>query len=480
MKFKLTYKKGAAIFLFLFLSLVVIFLWNEIKDSQKEDDAELIRALNDFARIKETGVLKAAVSYNSSNYFVYKGRPMGFEYELLQALSEDLGVNLEIVVSNDINESIQGLKNFRFDLIAQNLTVTGNRKKEIEFTSPLDQTYQVLVQREKSRQPKDSGTYVNSVLELANKKIYVQENSAYHQRLLHLSEEIGGGIEIVCDSVYGVEELISRVADGIIDYTICDDNIAKLNRFYYPNIDVSLHISFPQNIAWAVRKGAVKWKAFLDNWITENRDTRRFHYIYYKYFESPRVAERKNSEFNSISGNRISQYDAMIKDLAGQYNWDWRLISSIIYHESRFNENAGSWVGAYGLMQLMPVVAETYGIGNIEDPRENVKGGILLLNALNDRFIRSVPDSTNRIKFVLAAYNIGLGHVYDAQSLAKKYGKNPAVWENNVDFYLRNKSNEEYFKDEVVRFGYCRGEEATNFVRNVINNYKQYKNLIAY
>ena len=128
----------------------------------------------------------------------------------------------------------------------------------------------------------------------------------------------------------------------------------------------------------------------------------------------------------------------------------------------------------------MPVVAENYGIENIEDPRQNVKGGILLLNSLNDRFIESIPDSAQRIKFVLAAYNIGLGHVYDAQRLAKKYGKNPQIWENNVDYYLQNKSNEKYFKDEVVRFGYCRGEEATNFVRNVTNNYKQYMNVIKY
>jgi len=128
----------------------------------------------------------------------------------------------------------------------------------------------------------------------------------------------------------------------------------------------------------------------------------------------------------------------------------------------------------------MPAVAETYGIENIEDPKQNVKGGILLLNALNDRFIKSIPDSTERIKFVLAAYNIGLGHVYDAQRLAKKYGKNPLVWENNVDIYLQNKSEEKYFKDEVVRFGYCRGEEATDFVRNVTNNYNQYKNVIDY
>ena len=479
MKFKLTYKKGAAIFLFLFFSLVVIFLWNEIRNTEEKIESDKASKTNDFARIKKTGVLKAVVDYNSSNYFIYRGRPMGYEYELLQDLCEDLGVKLEIVVSNNISETFNGLKNNRFDLVAQNLTVTGKRNKEFDFTVPFIQTQQVLVQREKSNKS-GAAEYINSVLDLANKKIYVQKNSAYYQRLLNLSEEIGGNIEIVSDSLYSAEELISRVAKGIIDYTICDENIGKLNKFYYPNIDISLHVSFHQNIAWAVRKGSVEWKAYLDDWINEIKGTRKFNFLYYKYFESPRVAERKNSEFNSISGSRISKYDDMIKEIAQQYNWDWRLISSIIYHESRFNEDAGSWIGAYGLMQLMPVVAENYGIENIEDPRQNVKGGILLLNSLNDRFIESIPDSAQRIKFVLAAYNIGLGHVYDAQRLAKKYGKNPQIWENNVDYYLQNKSNEKYFKDEVVRFGYCRGEEATNFVRNVTNNYKQYMNVIKY
>jgi membrane-bound lytic murein transglycosylase F len=479
MKFKITYKKGAAIFLFLFFSVIVIFLWNEIEKSADKERIESATKVSDFARIKKTGILKAVVDYNSSNYFIYRGRPMGFEYELLQDLCEVLGVNLEIVVSNDIGETFNGLKNNRFDLVAQNLTITGKRNKDFDFTVPIIQTQQVLVQREKSVN-KNGVDYINSVLDLANKKIYVPKNSAYYQRLMNLSEEIGGNIEIVSDSVYSAEELISRVAKGIIDYTICDENISKLNKFYYPNIDISIRVSFQQNIAWAVRKGSEEWKTYLDNWITEIKDTRKFNFLYYKYFESPRLAERKDSEFNSLSGGKISKYDKMIKEIAMQYNWDWRLISAIIYHESRFNEEAGSWIGAYGLMQLMPVVAENYGIENIEDPRQNVKGGILLLNSLNDRFMESIPDSAQRIKFVLAAYNIGLGHVYDAQRLAKKYGKNPQIWENNVDFYLQNKSNEKYFKDEVVRFGYCRGEEATNFVRNVTNNYNQYKNVIDY
>ena len=479
MKFKITYKKGVSIFLFLFFSVVVIFLWNEIKIQKKKKLVDSDAVLNDFQRIKKSGVLRAAVDYNSSNYFIYRGKPMGFEYELLQILCSDLDVRLEIVVSNKLNETFEGLINRRFDLIAQNLTVTMPRSTELDFTIPFKQTQQVLVQRAKSNKTIDT-VYVNSVLELADKKIYVQKSSAYHQRMLHLVEETGQPVEIICDSVFGVEDLISKVAKGEIDYTVCDEHIGKLNQFYYPNLDISLQISFQQNIAWAVRKGSEEWKSYLDNWITDLKETRKFKHLYYKYFESPRVTERINSEFHSISGGRISKYDGIIKEISSEYNWDWRLISAIIYHESRFNENAGSWVGAYGLMQLMPATAEAFGVENIENPKQNVKGGILLLNSLNNQFLKVIPDSTERVKFVLAAYNIGLGHVNDAQRLAEKYGKNPLVWENNVDLYLEKKMEEKYFKDEVVRWGYCRGDEATRFVRNVTNNYKQYLNVIDY
>lgn len=130
-------------------------------------------------------------------------------------------------------------------------------------------------------------------------------------------------------------------------------------------------------------------------------------------------------------------------------------------------------------MQLMPNTAESLGVNDIFDPRQNIEGGILLLNWLDEQLNTSIPDSTERIKFVLASYNIGLGHVKDAQRLARKFGKNSHVWEDNVDYYLRNKSSETYFKDPVVRWGYARGEEAFNFVNRVIGNYEHYRNLIS-
>jgi len=472
----LTYRLFDVKYFLLFISVLGLFSCNRVKEINKSGII-CIPVPDDLERIKESGVLKAAVDYNSTNYFVYRGKPMGFKYDLLQALAKDLGVDLEIVVSNNLSESFEGLKNNRFDLIAKNLTVTQQRNREIDFTVPIEQTSQVLVQRQKEAKT-DESHFVHTTLELAHKKVYIQKNTSYYERLINLSEEIGNPIEVIEDSVFGVEQLISLVAKGEIDYTVCDENVARLNQMYYPNLDVSVKVSFPQNIAWAVRKGSDEWKAYLDNWINGVKGSSKYNILYHKYFESPRTKARMGSEFHSINGGKISIYDKLIKELSKKYNWDWRLISSIIYQESRFNPEAGSWAGAYGLMQIMPGTAESLGIENFKEPEQNIKSGILMLNWLNKHFQESIPDSTERVKFVLASYNIGLGHVIDAQRLADKFGKDRLIWDDNVDYFLRNKSTEKFYKDPVVRFGYCRGEEAVNYVKKIITNYNHYLNVI--
>lgn len=476
MKIYTTYKYFLRAFLTLFILSFFIVSCNDVKHDKKRKKTVKTSSQNDLAQIKKSGELKVVVDYNSTNYFVYRGKPMGFKYELLKELANELGVELKLSVSNNLQETFDGLINGSYDLIAKNLTVTKERSEEIDFTIPINQTRQVLVQR--NRENSSDSTFIKTTLELAGKKIHVQKNTSYYHRLQNLSEEIGSQINIVEDTIFGVEQLITKVAEGEFDYTVCDENVAKLNKTYYSNLDVSLKVSFNQNIAWAVRKGSVEWKEYLDKWITRFKRTNKYKYLYHKYFNSTRIAGRLDSDFHSITGGQISVYDDVVKKLATEYNWDWRLISSIMYQESRFNPDAGSWAGAYGLMQIMPTTAEGLGIDDLGDPEQNIKGGILLLNWLDQQFIESIPDSTERIKFVLASYNIGLGHVMDAQRLAEKYNKDRYVWDDNVDFYLRNKSSEKYYKDPVAKFGYCRGEQAYNYVSKVMTNYDHYLNVI--
>lgn len=462
---------------FLLLMGAVMLLWLIVWSNNKREIQKAEFAKRDLTRIIESGVLKAVVDYNSTNYFIYRGRPMGFQFELLQNLCDHMGVRLDIKVSNDLEETFEGLKNGTYDVVAKNLTITSPRRTEFDFTVPLLKTRQVLVQREKSKSENDS-VYINGTLKLAGKKVYVQKNTSYYRRLQRISEEIGQKIEIIEDTVYGVEQLVARVAQGEIDYTVCDENVAELNKTYYPNLDVSLRLSFPQNIAWAVRHGSTDWKAYLNEWIIEFKGTRKYRQLYHKYFESTRIAQRTGSDLHSITAGKISDYDEIIKKLAAQYKWDWRLIASMIYNESRFNEEAGSWNGAYGLMQLLPATAQAFGVENYQNPQQNIKAGILFLNWIDNQFIEELPDSAERVKFDLAAYNIGLGHVKDAQRLAGKYGKNSNVWENNVDYFLENKSMKKYYTDSVVYYGYCRGKEAVDYVERVTNNYNHYLNLI--
>ena len=440
------------------------------------------RNVRDLSEITETGSLIAISDYNSTNYFIYRGQPMGYQYELLQDLAKHLDIRLEIVVSNDLEETFNCLRMGDCDLIALNLTVTKERKKKFDFTIPHSQTRQVLVQRkpegwQKMTERQVEKELIRNQLELGQKKIHVQQNSAYYVRLQNLEEEIGDNIDII-DLPEDAETLILQVADGLIDYTVADENIALVNQTYYPNLDVQTAISFPQNLAWAVHSGADELRKEINNWLGEYRKSTRYALIYNKYFKNQKSAGIVKSDLFALSSGRISVYDEYIKDYSENIGWDWRLLASLIYQESRFDPKARSWAGAFGLMQLMPSTARRFGITSSSPAGEQIRAGTEFIRWLDKRFDEAVPDPEERIKFILAAYNVGPGHIFDAMALAEKDGIDPDIWTGNVDVCLLKKSDPEYFRDPVVKYGYARGRETHNYVIQVLERYEHYKNLI--
>ena len=469
------------IFLFQALSL---FVFLSCSDNRKEgSNTDPIEHETELVRIMKSGKLHVVVDYNSTNYFIYKGRPMGFQYELLQHLASDMGLKLEISISNNLQETFDGLNNNKYDLIAKNLTITKARSELIDFTTPLIQTRQVLIQKkpdqwEEMLPHSIDDSLIRNQLDLGKKQVYVQRNTAYYRRLVNLSDEIGEEIEIVQDSIYGVEQLVAMVASGEIEYTICDENVAKVNQSYYPNLDIETPISFPQNIAWAIRHDSPEWLGYINNWIINFKRTTTFRTLYKKYFENSRSRTMINSDYHSLSGGKISPYDDLIKAGSKQEGLDWRFVAAVIHQESNFIPDAESWAGAYGLMQIMPESADMFGIYDYAEPENNIFVGVSLLRWLDGNFINEIPDSTERMKFVLAAYNVGLGHVKDAQRLAEKYNKIPIVWTDNVDYFLLNKSSSRFYEDPVVKWGYCRGDETYNYVIKVLNTYRNYQNII--
>lgn len=439
----------------------------------------------DLTGIKERGYITALLDNNSFSYFIYKGRSMGFEYELLKRLAQHLEVELRIQVTSGVERAIEQLHKGEGDILAFPLTITKARKEKVLFTNPQFDTYQVLVQRKPDNWRQLSRSKLNEQLvrrptQLIGKEVYVMANSSFVQRLQHLSEEIGGEIIIREDSTDAeTENLIRAVAMGEIEYTVTDNIIARVNATYYDNLDVETILSLPQQIAWAVRYSSPELKTAIDNWLAQIKKEATFMVIYNRYFNSPRTTViRLTSEYSSLGGNKISAYDDLIREGADELGWDWRLLASLVYQESRFNPSGESWAGAKGLMQLMPETAKRFGVTDPANPQQSLRGGVRFLKYLDKYWSKSIPDHDERLRFILASYNAGLTHVIDARKLAEKYGEDATSWQV-VESYLLKKSDPLYYRDPVVMAGYCKCEEPLNYIKAILNRFEEYKLMIS-
>ena len=462
----------------LFLSVIFFFISCGNKGRNKTKTSARVRMDSSLIRIKKRGKLIAATNFSPINYFIYRGQTLGYEYEMLRRFTAFLGVELEIKIVNDVDSAIAYVNEGKFDVIALGLTVTNDRKKKILFSSPILQTRQVLVQRSrKFTSGKKQDNFIRNPLDLDGKEIHILKNDMYRRHLLHLEEDLGIRLRIIEHAGFTLEELVDSVAAGKFDYVVCDEHIAKAYQKFTPHIDLETYLSLPQNIAWGMAKDADSLKTRLDTWLTSFQNTQVSKRIYRKYFRFP-LQLYANQEFHSYKGGKISAYDDIIKAAARKIPWDWRLLAALIFQESKFNPEAVSWVGAFGLMQLMPETAEKFGVDSLSSDKEQIFAGADLLHSLDKQWKKRVPDSAQRIHFVLASYNVGTAHVLDAMKLAEKYGKNPQLWKDNVDYFLLNESKPEFYQDPVVKYGYCRGIEPYLFVKDIINRYREYKTLI--
>lgn len=427
----------------------------------------------DLPQIKDSGELVVLTLYSSTSYFIYRGEPMGFQYELSEQFAKSLGVKLRVEVAKNAEELIHKLLAGEGDMIAYNLPVTKEWKDSLTYCGEDIITHQVIVQRN-GRQDKP----LTDVTQLIDKDIYVKPGK-YYERLVNLNEELGGGIrihEVTSDSIT-VEDLITQVAQGKIAYTVADNDLAQLNKTYYPNLNINLSISFDQRSSWAVRKNSPLLAAAANKWHQENMTSPAYQASTKRYFEISKAMP--HTSILSVRDGKISHFDNLFKKYAKEIGWDWRLLASLAYTESNFDTTAVSWAGAKGLMQLMPATARAMGIppGKEQNPEESIKAAIKYIASTN-KSLKMIPDEKERINFILASYNAGLGHIYDAMALAEKYGKNKFVWKDNVENFILLKSNEEYFSDPVCKNGYFRGIETYNFVREINQRHEFYRKKI--
>ena len=386
--------------------------------------------------------LRIGTLYSPDSYFLYRDEPMGYEYELATRFAEDYGIPVKIVVAGNFHDMLSQLEEGKTDLVAYNVPMTAEYKEELLYCGPDNETHQVLVQPLVNGKPA-----VTDVTQLPGRTVYVERDSKYYYRLRNLDAEVGGGIDIKAldrDSLV-TEDMIEMVSSGKIPYTVIDSDIANFSSGYYDNIDAS----------------------------------RR---IYRRYFEeSKRIPARRFAATGVAlcADGSISPYDDIFRRYAGELDWDWRMLAAQAFVESGFDVEQVSWAGARGLMQLMPGTAKAFGCPTerIRDPELNVKAAVRCLRELDSSLARKVPQRTERLKFVLAAYNSGIAHILDAMALAGKYGMDPTRWDGNVRRALMLKSQPEYYNDPVVKYGFFRATQTVEYVDKVLDIFEKYKAL---
>jgi len=424
----------------------------------------------DLDAIRERGVLRVLTRNAPTTYYSWRGRLVGYEFEMFRALSKHLGVRLEIVVPTRVNDLIPWLLEGRGDLIAAGLPGDpALLDAKILATRPYRQVRVEIVG------PADAAS-LETPEDLAGRPVSLAPGSIT-ERLVERLAARGIALEVVrAPEDHEAEELIDDVATGRAGLTLVGSDMLATQLLWRNDVKSVLTLGPPVDLAWSVRPGSPELLAAADAFLADPKRAGAHAAIAQRYFERPSRA-RASGRAHPPSGEHISPFDDLLQRWGGRYGFDWRLLAAQMFQESAFNPEATSHVGAYGLMQLMPGTADQMGIDGWKQPAGNIQAGTKYMAWVRDRFAGELrPEDRNWLS--LAAYNAGVGHVYDARLLAEEAGLDPNRWFDHVERAMLWKRDPKIYRK--TRYGYCRGSEPVDYVRRIRNLYRGYVQSIPF
>ncbi len=419
-----------------------------------------LSSLSQLDKIKAKKRLDVVILNSPTVYYIGAERKMGFEYELLLSYAAEIGVDLNLTVVNTVDEALELTEKGIGDITAAGLTVTDERKQKFVFGPKYFLVQeQMICHKDMYRQknfPKD-------MEDLSGLKIVLGKNTSYEQTLKTLTQ-LYKDINVIYDEEESTESLLQMVWAKKIDCTVADSNIFAINQRYYPELAMAFAVSERKHLAWVLRDNDASLKEDLYKWINrceqagKMAELRDFYYSYlniFNYYDTKVFHKRLNT--------RLPKYEKHFKEAAEKYDIPWVLLAAQSYQESHWNANAKSHTGVRGMMMLTLPTAKSLGVKNRLDPKQSIFGGAKYISQIEKRFGDEVK-GRNRILFALAAYNVGMGHMHDAQTLARRMNKNPYSW-RDIKTVLPLLSQKKYYKQ--LKYGYARGSEPVRYVSSI-------------
>lgn len=462
--------------LFLILSLLSFFSLLGAKPQNYQLDTQITaKPVIDPNFSKEFRLL---ITNHFSTYYIDKGQERGLGYELLNLYLKKKGWTLKLIMLNDIEHVRDSIVSMGAHMAAATFITPKNSIKNTLYTDYLYKTDLRLIQRKNANKP------IVTPSESSPINVTVIKDAPYEIALFRDRTPFPG-LNITYAEPYATKQsLIEDVAEGKIDYAIASELESEIMKVFYPNINNDIILLEDAEVSFMVHPKCIGLLNDFNRWLNAVRKSSDYQWTIIKYNNFPRELRKSMQYVKPIDRKgMISNFDPLVKKYADIIHWDWKMLAALIYQESKFNHAVVSSAGAMGLMQVLPSTAHS--LTKIQrrelfNPDRNIYCGTKLISWLDDNMFKNTPiTEENRLKFILAAYNCGIGHLSDARALALKYKLDPNVWDNNVELMMLNKSNPRYYRDPVCKYGYCRGAEPVRYVKNIMRYHQHYQSYQA-
>jgi len=431
----------------------------------------------DLKRLQAGGVLRVITHYNSSSYFIHKGGQAGFDFELITHFARARGLTVEVIVPESGEELVSLLNSGRGDVICAGLVPHPTMERWLSATRPTNFVHKIVVLPADSPRGEDMES-------LSGLTVTIPAGDGFMEELLVLKDAQRLRFFVTTGRPGAdPEELLAQVAREEIEAVVVDDIVARATMMHVENLKTGPELGSRQPTVWYVRENCPDLKAALNKYLRRNiwmgndgqpRRSQTYGIIYDRYFRNPLTVRgfREAAYRPDISGS-ISIYDDLIRAKAEEAGFDWRLIAAQIYQESRFYPFARSRADARGLMQVLPQFAGAQR-DSLYEPPANLTAGLRLLRGTWRSY--AYLDSLERLRFTLAEYHAGHGHVTDARRIAIEMGRDPNRWEGSLATTLPRLMERHHF--DKTRHGYYGGGKTVNYVEEILNRYRMYMRLV--
>lgn len=433
-----------------------LYLWRTFPSP----DAEQVFGAGDLGEILDRGVLRVATLNGATTYYEGGDGAAGFEHDLARGYAEHLGVELEVVVANSLADALAAVDDGRAELAAAAVALTPERSAERRFAPAYATVNELVICRRGAEADRARA-------DLTQVEIVIAEGAA-HEVMFERLEDTGVLLNWRVAPDADVPTLLAAVSAGEEACTIVDEREFALNRRYFPDLRSVETLPGGRQLAWALGprqdSASAALSRDLEDWFEADGAMRaaRLEERYFG-FRPEEIGEAHAAAFRNAVERALPRYRPLFEAEGERHDVPWTLLAAVGYQESHWNPTATSPTGVRGLMMLTRPTAAALGVSDRLDPEQAVEGGARYLRRLYERFEGRVI-AEDQWWFAAASYNMGYGHVTDAQNLLQTRGGDPASWAE-VREILHELEDPEVYRG--LHHGYGAGRQAQDYVRRV-------------